>query len=207
MSKGKPTKPSSKGGPTPASSTVTPCPLKKVMTQSEAQNFIDKFKKTDIPFDYPPDCCYARARVMCDMMEREGFESEKLWSEGNLAAKKPNGALVTFPDSNGNPQAVRWHYHVAPLVNVQQADGSVEKRILDPSLSNKPLTIDEWKALCGITPPSTTKDKITPANEDYPFDPNYAGKDFPASLAEGSLKDHRDSRDRNRAAASAKKGP
>jgi hypothetical protein len=173
------------------------------MTAAEAQGFMDQFRATDIPFDYPVDCCYARARVMCDMMEKKGFASEKLWSEGDLTAHKSNGAPVTFPDRDGNPSAVRWHYHVAPIVNVTQPDGGVEKRILDPSLSDKPLKVDEWKALCGVSPSATT-DKVTPANENYPFNAFTAGRDFPVSEAERSLQDHRSSRDRNRAAAAKK---
>jgi hypothetical protein len=173
------------------------------MTEAEAQSFMDQFKKTDIPFDYPPDCCYARARVMCDKLEQKGFASEKLWSEGNLAAQKPDGTPVTFPDKYGNPEAVTWHYHVAPIVDVVQPDGSVEKRILDPSLSDKPLSVDQWKALCGVAP-SATIDKTTPSNENYPFDPRTANKDFPVSEAESSLQDHRDTRDFNNAAAASK---
>lgn len=194
-------------GGAPAASTTTACQssLKKSMTQAEAESFMKEFKKTDIPFDYPPDCCYARARVMNDMMEKKGFASEKLWSEGRLQAKKPNGDPVVFPDRNGNPSPVTWHYHVAPIVKVEQPGGGVAPRILDPSLSDKPLTVDEWKALCGVLP-SDTIDKITPSNEHYPFHPSTAGKDFPVSQAEESLKDHKSSRDSNRAAAK-RKGP
>ena len=193
-------------GDNPVGGTSAPCPnaLNKSMTEAEAQAFMDQFKNTDIPFDYPPDCCYARARIMCDMMEKQGFASDKLWSEGNLAAQKSDGSPVTFPDSNGNPNAVTWHYHVAPIVNVEQPGGGVEPRILDPSLSDKPITVDEWKALCGAAP-SDTVDKITPSNENYPFHPSTANKDFPVSEAENSLQDHRDTRDFNRAAAAMKK--
>ena len=139
----KPTSPSSGSGGTPVGCTTAPCPYAKKgsMTPEQAQKFMDGFKKTDIPFDYPPDCCYARARVMCDDMEKQGYDSQKLWSEGNLAAQKSDGTPVTFPDKNGNPEPVRWHYHVAPIVDVRQPDGSVSPRILDPSLSDKPLTV------------------------------------------------------------------
>lgn len=190
----------------PVCGATAPCPYasKKTMTEAEAQSFMDQFKKTDIPFDYSPDCCYARARVMCDIMEKQGFESNKLWSEGNLAARKPDGTPVTFPDKNGDPRAVTWHYHVAPVVDVEQPGGGVEKRVLDPSLSDKPLTVDEWKALCGVKPGETI-DETTPANEHYPFDPSTAKQDFPVSEAESALQDHRDTRDFNNAAAAAKK--
>ena len=196
----KPTPPSSENGATPAVCITGKCPLalKNAMTEAEAQSFMDEFKKTDVPFDYPVDCCYARARIMCDKMEKKGFASEKLWSEGNLKPKKPDGNAVTFPNQSGSPQTVTWHYHVAPIVNVVQPNGSVARRILDPSLSDKPLSETEWKALCGVSPTDTV-DKITPPNEHYPFSPKYAGKDYPVKEAEEQLEDHRASRDRNRA--------
>ena len=47
------------------------CPHQLSMSKTEAQTFMDEFKKTKIPFDYPPDCCYARARVMAEMIEKK----------------------------------------------------------------------------------------------------------------------------------------
>ena len=198
----KPTPPCSGDGASPAALTAVECSdtaknSKNSMTETEAKNFMEEFKKTDIPFDYPPDCCYARARVMTDIMEQQGFASEKLWSEGKLNAQKSNGDPVTFPDHRGNARPVAWHYHVAPIVNVELPDGTVEKRILDPSLSDKPITVDEWKALCGVSP-SETLDKITPANEHYPFSSLTSGDDYPVSEAKEKLKDHRATRNRNR---------
>lgn len=199
-----PTHPRVGGGATPVACTTAPCPLSRAMTPEVAQSLMDQFKKTAIPFDYPPDCCYARARVMCDLMEQQGYASEKIWSEGNLTATHADGSQVTFPDRNGDPQVVQWHYHVAPIVNVRQPDGSVERRVLDPSLADEPLTVDEWKARCGVAP-SATRDRITPAHEHYPFHGATAGTDYPVSEAEQALQQHRDNRDRNRAAA--KKNP
>jgi len=196
------TSPASGSGGTPAACTTSPCPKAKVgkatMTEAEAQQFMDDFKKTDIPFDYPPDCCYSRARKMCDIMEKKGFSSQKLWSEGRLRATRADGSPVTFPNEQGVATPVTWHYHVAPIVNVQTPDGKTSPRILDPSLSDKPLTVDEWKKLCGGTP---TVDKTTPPEENYPFHPATAGKEYTVAEAEATMQEHRDKRDRNRAAA------
>lgn len=188
---------------TPRETLVQPCVyltpvmpvLAKSMTQAQAQAFMDKFKASDIPFDFPPDCCYARARVMCDIMEKAGFASEKLWSQGTLAARTAGGMPVTFPDKTGQSQKVTWRYHVAPLVNVVTTSDIVEQRILDPSLSNQSLTVTQWKTLCGVSTPAMTVDIITAPNELYPFDPSTAGKDFTVDEAEESLIGHRISRD------------
>ncbi len=41
-----------------------------------------------------------------------------------------------------------WNFHVAPLIPVQKADGSIQEMVFDPtftaSIDNKPLSISEW---------------------------------------------------------------
>jgi hypothetical protein len=186
---------SAAGGGKPAvPKQIVPCPAKDSMTQAEAQSLMDEFKKNpDIPFDYPVDCCYARAAVMTDEMEKKGFASDKLWSQGNFAPRKADGKPVVFPGADGQDAAVTWNYHVAPLVKVDQPGGGVEQRVLDPSLSDRPLSVDEWKALCG--PASGTVDKVTPPNGDLPFDPLTDGKDYPVKEAKDKLQNHIASRD------------
>ena len=49
-----------------------------------------------------------------------------------------------------------WHYHVAPAVRVRGADGSVHDMVLDPSLFDRPATVEEWRAAQHDTP--ETKD-------------------------------------------------
>lgn len=203
----KPVPPQAGGGANPINCPIHGCQAgKPSMSAAEAQRFMDEFKKSNIPFDYPPDCCYARARVMSDELAKQGYQSQKLWSEGNLAAKKADGSPVTFPNRHGQPTPVTWHYHVAPVVNVEQADGTVSPRVLDPSLADRPLTVDEWKARCGVKP-NETMDKMTPPNEHYPFHAAYAGKDYPVADANRKLQDHRDERDRNRAAEAGRSKP
>ncbi|MBL8473763.1 MAG: hypothetical protein KF778_06210 [Rhodocyclaceae bacterium] len=174
------------------------------MSEAQAQQFMDQFKQTDVPFDYPPDCCYARARVMSDMMEKEGYASRKLWYEGYLEPNRADGTRVAFPDANGNSAPVTWHYHVAPIVQVEQSNGKVEERVLDPSLSDKPLSMDEWKARCGPHAQVPTMQEITPSNVHYPFDPDTKGRDYPVAYAEQALSAHRTARDDARQAANKK---
>lgn len=139
----------------PATKPAQTCPVPNgVMTPAQAQAYMDKFKKTDIPFNYPVDCCYARARTMCAQMEKDGFNCQKFWYAGNLHPVNADGSTVTFPDA---ASPVTWGYHVAPMVPVQQPDGTVQQMIMDPSLSDKPLTVDEWKARCNSISPSTAE--------------------------------------------------
>ena len=172
--------------------------LRETMYLSEAQAFMDSmdpFKGTVMPFDYPPDCCYSRARTMCDIMEKNGFVCKKLWYEGHLHPVKKDGSGVTFP----NPSyPVEWHYHVAPLMKVQQPDGSIQDMILDPSLSERPLTVTEWKRRCNHNPKQgASYDKITDSKTAYPFDTSPLPDDT-VSGSKAIMEGHARNRDRSK---------
>jgi len=86
--------------PTTPESVVTPCPGS--LTEEEAQALFDDLKaRTEIPFDYPPDCCFARAQRMAQLMADRGIESKKAWAYGSLNPVNPDGSAVRFPQ----PQA------------------------------------------------------------------------------------------------------
>jgi hypothetical protein len=115
------------------------------MTEDEAAAWMKNFKNTrkDVPFDWPRDCCYTRAREMCKALAAEGRTPGKVW---NYA---PPGEALRANTPNVKEGYVEWGYHVAPPVPVKRKDGSVTDMVLDPSLSDKPLTPAEWKALQG----------------------------------------------------------
>jgi len=103
------------------------------LTMDQAQALYDEFKaQTDrIPFDYPRDGCFARAHEMCRMMEEKGMQCGKVWNYGNLSVP-------------GTPLGdITWGYHVAPIINVRQPDGSVVAMVMDPSMAppNGPVPI------------------------------------------------------------------
>ncbi len=132
--------------PAPPAACVTTCPS-GALTMTQAQALFDRLAAHgEIPFDYPPDCCYARAMEMGDLMAAEGVESRRVWTYGNLVPTKPDGSQVRFPPTpTGTP--VEWGYHVAPTVQVQQADGSVQPMVMDPSLTSGPVSVDEWNRI------------------------------------------------------------
>jgi hypothetical protein len=185
----------------PVAAPASPCPLmNKSMTTEQAQKYMDDFKKTDIPFDYPVDCCYARARKMCDDIEADGYDCKKFWFSGAGTPLEPvdeHGAPVTFPSVG----RITWNYHVAPQVPVIQPDGNTQQMILDPSLSDKPLTVDQWKSRCGPTGPQSLG-YTSDSDGDIPFNGNYdaiVAKDkmgkMSVSDAEQVLEEHKDNRD------------
>lgn len=139
-----------------------PGPLSPAAAQAA---FLILAANKDIPFDYPVDCCFSRAHEMCRMLERTGIKSGKKWlynrdfpSGSDLAPKDKSGNPVKFYDvRTGTREPVTWRYHVAPTVEVRKPDGTVEKQVLDPSLSDRPLTEDEWLAIQGNPPGSYSR--------------------------------------------------
>ena len=109
------------------------------LSEAEAQALFDELAKLDyIPFDYPRDGCYARANEMCRIMEEKGMACGKAWNYAN-----PNTLSVP-----GTPFGdITWGYHVAPIINVRDANGKVEPHVIDPSLSKKPISTEDWQKL------------------------------------------------------------
>jgi hypothetical protein len=112
--------------------------LKPVSMQTATAFFDIVRQQPHIPFQYAADGCWARAHEMCRLIERylDGDPAEvvgKVWLHGNLAVRSPN--LVNC--------VVSWSYHVAPIL--RGSDGNLI--VLDPSLKNVPITLEEWRTL------------------------------------------------------------
>lgn len=86
----------------------------------------------DIAWDYKMDGCYARAHLMARRFEEQGIHVDKVWIKGEL---------------NVPSEGITWNFHVAPVVYVESGDGKVERMVIDPSLSDRPLTVDQWSAI------------------------------------------------------------
>ena len=85
----------------------------------------------DIARDYKADGCYARAHLMARRFEEQGINVDKVWIKGDLRV----------------PEAgIQWNFHVAPIVYVEGPDGQVQRMVIDPSLMDGPVPVDEWSA-------------------------------------------------------------
>ncbi len=91
----------------------------------------------DNSFNYNLDGCYARAHRMAMVMDEMGVISGKAFLEGDLYMDFKN------VDPTINPG---WHYHVASVVFVRK-NGKLTPTVLDPSLFDRPVSFNEWKAL------------------------------------------------------------
>lgn len=126
----------------PAAEPVIACPKGK-LTADQAQEWFDKFNsRSDIPWNYPNDCCYNRAHVMAQALNAAGVDVGKAW---NYAADPDNALRVATP--NDPKGYVEWGYHVAPTVQVVGKDGKTHPMVIDPSIATTPITPAQWKAL------------------------------------------------------------
>lgn len=106
------------------------------VSRYDAEAFFSSVRRQPhIPFQFPADGCWARAHEMCRLIERH-FDRDprdvaaKIWNFGDLTVRTDN-----------NPACrAEWQYHVAPIVKV-----GTELLVLDPSLFERPVTIDIWQ--------------------------------------------------------------
>ncbi len=100
-----------------------------------------------ITYRYPYNGCWIRAHIMCYLMMDQGESPEKVWIQSS-------GCTLVALSSNVPECQVEWCWHVAPTLMVTQPDASVIKMVIDPSLSNGPLSTGDWQAL--MTDPAST---------------------------------------------------
>lgn len=107
-----------------------------VISEADAGQLFQSFlaDKT-IPFRYPIDGCYARATKMAQIAEKKKIKMAKIYVEGFLVVKTDYEEMAE----------VNWGWHVAPIAYVKKATGETEVRVFDPSLFDRPVTIEEWK--------------------------------------------------------------
>ncbi|WP_162072384.1 protein-glutamine glutaminase [Chryseobacterium fistulae] len=89
-------------------------------------------------FNYGIDGCYARAHKIKQLLEENGYSSEKQWVYGNLRARTLDGK-----------GCISWGYHVAVLVTYINNYNKKVKAVVDPSLfPTKLVSIVEWENAC-----------------------------------------------------------
>jgi hypothetical protein len=78
---------------------------------------------------------------MSQRLRAGGITPGKVWNY------QPSTGPLSVPTPNDPSGHVEWNYHVAPTVPVQQPDGSVQDMVIDPSISDRPLTPQQWRGL------------------------------------------------------------
>lgn len=100
-------------------------------------NIINEIKKSGINFAYAVDGCYYRAHYMRKIIVQNGYDCNKLFVYGNLAA------------SNGSC-CVQWGYHVAPYLRYRNSNNEIVSVVIDPSLYTNYQLVDAkvWMNKC-----------------------------------------------------------
>lgn len=93
--------------------------------------FKEAIEMKDIAWKYKQDGCYARAHLMAKRFEAEGVRVDKVWIKGDLY----------IPESK---PLIQWSFHVAPIVYVKDTNGNIQKMVIDPSLFERPVSVEEW---------------------------------------------------------------
>ena len=105
---------------------------KNYPSEKDVQNlFKQALKMEDIPFGYKEDGCYARAHIIARRFEKMGYTVKKAWIKGSLSV----------PGTNLN-----WRFHVAPLIETKDSKGLIKQFVIDPSITDKDVTLAEWVA-------------------------------------------------------------
>lgn len=169
------------------SNTPKPTAFMKPVTQEQANTlFREMASKADsIPFDFPKDCCYSRAHTMCHDLRMEGVDCGKVWNYRNPGP--PSGPPLTVNTPNTPTGSVTWGYHVAPIINVQDNNGAVQPMVIDPSMFDHPVSVNEW------TSAQNAPDSVTQYTDSAPYyrgidganrveDPDYSEADTQMTL-------------------------
>jgi hypothetical protein len=112
---------------------------RNVVGMQQAQKaFRDVASQKNIAFRFPADGCYARAHLMVRRLLKQGYKPSKVWSFPG------NGEQLYVRTRNDPRGHVSWKYHVAPVLKVRTGNNRSQYYVLDPSLFNRPVTINEW---------------------------------------------------------------
>lgn len=130
--------------------------LLKVLTEKRATALFDTIAAMkDVPHTFLEEGCFHRSHVVAKRLEEAGIFCEKIFTiptSGDLIMETPKAKLDFSVGI----------YHEAVVVHVARDDGSgVERRVLDPSMGDKPLRVDEWLATMHPSP-------VTPMGEPIP---------------------------------------
>jgi hypothetical protein len=96
-------------------------------------------RQKDIAFRYPIDGCYARAELMIERLRQQHkLHPYRVWSVAN-------GEPLHAKSKNVKAGFVEWGYHVAPLLRVRIDAKKQSWYVIDPSLFQQPVAIDQWE--------------------------------------------------------------
>lgn len=133
----------------------TPDGLLKVLTEKKAAAVFQQVAAMkDVPHAFLEEGCVHRSHVIAKRLEDDGLFTEKIFAiptSGDLvieSKKAKLGFTVTI-------------YHEAVVVHVHSQSGSgLERRVLDPSVADQPLTVPQWLSTMHPSPVTPMGDRV-----------------------------------------------
>lgn len=112
--------------------------LQAVLTPARAQEMVDLLRgRSDIPHDFIDEGCMFRAHYGAWLLEQAGVKADKIVSHSK------NGGDLRL-NSDAHPAGFTLGiYHMALSVVVDEG-GELVRKVIDPSFSDKPLSVEEW---------------------------------------------------------------
>ena len=120
-----------------------------------------------ITFDYKINGCNARAHWMKKILEEQfHYACQKIFTEGNL---------IALNDGTCGGNCVSWAWHVALLVQTNDASGKKGELVIDPSLFSMAVSRNDWIAaqekVCAKTSKKGTVETVSVKSDDT-YTPN-----------------------------------
>lgn len=92
----------------------------------------------DIPHHFVDEGCHLRAHLMNKRLEDLGVYSEKVF------LRPLSGADLKIPSERSPIGFTLGIFHTAPCILVKADDGTVSRKVIDPSLFDRPVSVEEW---------------------------------------------------------------
>ncbi|UOF01555.1 protein-glutamine glutaminase family protein [Bdellovibrio reynosensis] len=119
------------------------------LSEEDAQRlFTDLKNQSHIPYEFAWAGCQARAHEMSRLMLLKGVTPLKAFA---FVDEKSPHLRVPHPSRKG--EIISWNNHVAPMILVEK-DGKQIPYVLDPSIENKAVSVEDWKKTMSQFPPA-----------------------------------------------------
>lgn len=102
---------------------------------------------TNLEFRYSYGSCEDRAHVMSLILKNKGIVTKKIWNfDPYYISLFHSQQQLSSTDHSKLQEKVYWGFHVAPVIQVRKGT-SIKLVIIDPSLANNILYVDDWLKL------------------------------------------------------------
>lgn len=97
--------------------------------------------RAQIAFGWLVEGCECRAQLMIEHLQQQWFQPGRAWMISV-------GRDLSIPNPRNPRQNIKWRNHVAPTLSVAGMEGAL--LIMDPSLSQGPLTLAAWASVMRV---------------------------------------------------------